>query len=271
MFRKISVFTLCLVFLFAFSFFAYAETGARITHLKGEVKIQKQAAGAWSDALTDMKVSDGDKIKTSPSSEAEIAIDEDMDNVIKIDENSELTIDSISGNRTQLHRGKMFAMLDGLSQGSSFEVRTPTAVCGVMGSGISVDTGNNRTSAGCHEDEAYARGINKDGSLTGKKIIKEGFKSLIEKFKPPQDLVRLSGLEKRQWRGFKKGLRERRPGTSNTSGNQPKKIIQRIEKMHDLSEKKEETRIDDRIEERDLDKVEKTEPCPGAGGSRVKP
>lgn len=241
---------------FLFTLPAFAQNDAKIIYLKGQVKLQRAMQPHWIVAEEGMAIKKGDRIKTFKFSAVEIALDRDAKNVIRVEQNSEFLLDKIAERKTTLPQGKVFALLEGLKPGSSFEVRTPTAVCGVAGSGIFVDTDGNRTTAGCHENQAYAKGIKEDGSLTPEKIIKEGYKSIIEKFKAPGPLIALTAQEQKEWTDFKEGLKEHLEWLKAGKGKDSKKIIDRIEKLQDRADKKAEIQRDDRQEKREQEKRE---------------
>ena len=117
-----------------------AALQAKMTKVKGDVQMQKSGAGAW------VKVKEGDvcgkgtKIKTGAGAEAFVSWGDG--NSVKIKEMSQITLDNLmkdgakSTSNVTLDKGKGFAKAGKLSGGSSFEVKTPTAVAGVRGTGF---------------------------------------------------------------------------------------------------------------------------------------
>ena len=246
--KKILIVLMCVAALALSASSALAESkNAEIIYTKGEVKMQGQGDISWITAEEGMLVTDGDKIKTSKSSAAEIALDEDADNVIRIEEQTEFKLEDKIDKRAELLSGEILALMDALEPGSSFEVRTPTAVCGVTASGMFVKTDGSSTTAGCHEHGAYTKGINKDGSLTSGAKIKQGHKCIIYKFKSPGPLAPLSGKEKGKWLAFKKGLMGRK-GKSKSKGSSSRKVIDRMKKLQERIDKRTEIQREDRLE-----------------------
>lgn len=170
-----------------------------------------------------------------------------------------MLMEKIKDKRSQLSKGKVFALLEALGPGSDFEVRTPTAVCGVAGSGMFVQTDGNKTTAGCHEDQAYAKGINKDGSLTSKKIIEEGYKCIIEKFTPPGPLMALTAKEQKQWSEFREAIKEHLEGLKEEKGPEPALTT-------DFKEDKTQTQREDRLEKDEQKRREDASEKPTTGG-----
>jgi len=79
------------------------------------------------------KVLDGSSIiKTSADSYCDIAFDSAKKNIISIGPNSEVNAGQFN-NKVKLLKGRVFAQLDGLKKGSTFEVETPVAIAGARG------------------------------------------------------------------------------------------------------------------------------------------
>ena len=260
--KKILISLVCIAFLNLSISSALADNeDAKIIYLKGQVKLQRAKTINWIVAKEGMVIKKGDRIKTLKFSAVEIALDKEAKNVIRIEQNSEFLLEEIKPERTKLFKGKIFALLEALESGSSFEVHTPTAVCGVAGSGIFVDTDGNKTTAGCNEDEAYAKGIKEDGSLTPERIIKEGYKCIIEKFRVPGPLIALTRHEQREWSGFREGLREHLEWLKGEKRRDTRKII---DSMEDKVDKITEIQREDRFEKKEA--VKKGEASTGGGG-----
>lgn len=183
------------------------EEAATIIYLRGQVKVQHPGEDSWVLAEEGMILKDNDKIKTFADSEAEIALDPALKNIVKLETETEVVLQSLRTKKVYMPEGKVFSIIESLSPDSSFEVRTPTAVAGVAGSGLSVETDGKRTEAGCFEDKGYVMGIDRDGTLMEKVMMDEGFKRIIEQFEMPGKAFSLSVFEKIQWSQFKEDLR----------------------------------------------------------------
>ncbi|UCH11957.1 MAG: hypothetical protein JSW18_03820 [Candidatus Omnitrophota bacterium] len=255
--RKILIFLVCMFFLNLSISLTFADgADAKIIYLKGQVKLQRAKDTNWIVAKEGMAIKRGDRIRTFKFSAVKIATDKDAKNVIRIEQESEFLFEGIAVNKHKLFRGKVFALLEALEPGSSFEVHTPTAVCGVAGSGIFVHTDGNKTTAGCHEDEAYAKGIKKDGSLTAERIIKEGHTCTIGKFKAPGPLIALTRFEQKEWSRFREELSKLLERLKGEMRSEERKIIDRIKKLQDRSDKRIEIQRQDRFEKREQEKRE---------------
>jgi hypothetical protein len=196
----------------ALSFFctsAYAEDGMQILYVKGVVNVQQAGEDFWVLAKKGMILNDNDKIKTGYTAEAGILLDATKKNVVTLSQNSEMSVSDIKKKQVSLDKGKIFALIEGIESASSFQVRTPTAVAGVAGSGMSVETDGKKTTVGCFEDRAYVQGINVDGvPMAEIVIIDNGFKRVIGTFEMPGDLMMLTMLDRENWQQFRENLRE---------------------------------------------------------------
>ena len=120
-----------------------ASLQAKMTKVKGDVQMQKGGAGAWAKVKEGDTCGKGTKIKTGPG--AEVFVSWSGDNSVKVKEMSQITIDALmkdggkSTSKVSLDNGKAFAKAGKMSGGSSFEVKTPTAVAGVRGTGFEFD------------------------------------------------------------------------------------------------------------------------------------
>lgn len=183
------------------------EETATIIYLRGQVKVQYPGEDTWVLAKEGMILKDNDKIKTFADSEAEIALDPALKNIVKLETETEVVLQSLRTKKVYMPEGKVFSIIESLPPDSSFEIRTPTAVAGVAGSGISVESDGKRTEAGCFENKGYVMGIDRDGTLMEKVMMDEGFKRIIEQFEMPGRAFPLSVFEKIQWSQFKEDLR----------------------------------------------------------------
>ncbi|MFA5068914.1 MAG: FecR family protein [Candidatus Omnitrophota bacterium] len=230
----------------SFFFNAYSgalpESGMNILQVKGVVNVQRAGDTAWQTASQGTLLVENDRIRTSVNSEASIALDTSDKNVVTLSQDSEMSIADIREKHLLLHNGKIFALIEGVESASSFQVRTPTAVAGVSGSGMSVESDGNNTTIACFEDMAYVRGVNADGTLMAEiVIIGNGFKRVIGRFEMPGDLIALSNLDRESWsqfrqdlRGYLNWLRDKRAGGSGAAAAAIDVIQGMQERLNDI-------------------------------------
>lgn len=186
-----------------------ADEGAKIIYISGQVKVQHPGEDFWILAKKGMFLNDKDMIKTYVASSIEITLDSTLKNVIRLEPNSEITLEDLKAKKLYMSKGRILSVIEALAAGSSFEVRTPTAVAGVAGSGMSVSTDGKDTTVSCFEDKAYARGIDLNGTpMPEVIIIDKGYKRIVGRFEMPGELIVLTALDREEWFKFRENLRE---------------------------------------------------------------
>ena len=122
------------VILFSFIiFFVYA---AEIVDVVGKAQVQPSSSTSWHSARVGMKLAIGDKIRTARRSEVRIALDEAKKNFISVSELTLVVLNStVPGeiNKFDLSEGKLYAKIEKVKAGATFEVATPSAIAGVRG------------------------------------------------------------------------------------------------------------------------------------------
>ncbi|MFC1570824.1 FecR domain-containing protein [Candidatus Omnitrophota bacterium] len=161
-----------------------------VVDITGDVEVDTKANGTWITPWVGMKLLKEAIIKTGSKSSADIVFDAEGLNVLHIRENSEVNIQDASVN---LPEGSVLANFSNLKPGSSFVVQTPTAACGIRGSGMGVDVFNEITSVQAYEHSVYVQGLDASGNPIGKTVeIPEGWKSIVEaggKIETPAELT----------------------------------------------------------------------------------
>jgi hypothetical protein len=99
-------------------------------------------------------------------------------NVLKINPGTEIIIDN---SLVKMSQGSVLANFGNLKSGSSFTVKTPTAACGIRGSGMGVDFIGGMTVVKAYKDKVYVQGLDAAGNPVGVEVtIPEGWKSDVE-------------------------------------------------------------------------------------------
>ena len=161
-----------------------------VINTKGNVQVDPQAEGSWISPWIGMKLKKESVIKTGQDSFIEVVFDEDGLNVLKIKENTLITIQKA---RVDLNNGSVLAAFANFKRGSTFSVKTPTAVCGIRGSGMGVDFINNMTVVSAFEHSVYVQGIDSNGDPVGVEVvIPEGWETRVREdgdSTPPAELT----------------------------------------------------------------------------------
>ncbi|MFC1576070.1 FecR domain-containing protein [Candidatus Omnitrophota bacterium] len=163
------------------SYAAKART-VTLTSMEGSVKVDVDGNDKWASATVGMKLKKDSKLRTGRASYAVLAYNDEGSNVVRVKENTNIVIGEISRKSygVELFDGKVLARFKKLPPGSKFEVRTPTAVCGIRGSGLGVDFINGMTVVSAFESSAFVQGTDSAGNPVGMQVtIPEGWKSSV--------------------------------------------------------------------------------------------
>ena len=200
-----------LLFIFVFQFIVctcvFAQI-AKIVDVSGDVSVRGQDSSSWQKAKPDMYLDNDSEVKTGFGSECTIAFDEDMDNILTIKDGSHIKIEDVKKGKIYLPKGRVFSLIDDLAKLEDFQVRTPTAIAGVKGTGESVQTNGFGTSVKCFIGKAFAQGIDKDGNLGEKKDITKGFGIDALWGGILGDIFGLDQEDWKEWEDFKEGLKD---------------------------------------------------------------
>lgn len=162
---------------------------ATLKDVKGDVQVQKAGVKSWIPAIEGMKIQGGDKIKTKAKSEAKIIWDDG--NVVKLSSYTDFLInkaavDNTTGvetTSTHLSIGRTFINIKkAMAPGSSFEVSTPSSICGVRSTKFKVEVdGKGDTTIATYDGTVY------NSAQGEEKNINAGNKCKTEKGKLPCD------------------------------------------------------------------------------------
>jgi hypothetical protein len=141
---------------------------AAVIDMKGDVSVDTECNGQWFTPWIGMKLKRNAKIRTGENSYLDIVFDAEGLNVLRIKENTSTTVKLAS---VELKEGAVFAKFDNLTPGNSFKVRTPTATCGIRGSGMGVEYINNMTVVSAFEHSVYVQGVDSNGNPVGQEVI----------------------------------------------------------------------------------------------------
>lgn len=192
--KKVLTLTMILCLVLGIAGISYASVDSiyevAVIDISGDVKVDTKADGTWITPWVGMKLMQKAIIKTGADSSIDIVFDAEGLNVLKIKENSRLTVQEAS---VDLPDGSVLANFGNLTAGSSFVVKTPTAACGIRGSGMGVEVFNNITSVQAYSHSVYVQGIDAQGNPIGKSVtIPEGWKTMVAsggKIEAPAELT----------------------------------------------------------------------------------
>lgn len=246
----VGILFLCPDFIFA----QVASEEAEIILVKGDVKIQRAGKVEWIDAKKGMRLSDGDTAKTGKASSLEIAFDKENKNVARLGENTTAILRGKLLRQIELPQGRVRFLIRKLKKDSSFEIRTPSAVAGMRGTGGDVLSEANRDEIKAHEDELYVQTFDEEGNLIEEVIITEGWETIIDRFEGPSELIELTDRDREDWNSWKEDLSERTGAEREERGAEQfsgaEQATETAQEQSDYKEQIFETEEIDRIEDR---------------------
>lgn len=124
-----------------------------IKALVGGVRVLKKGGSDWHYVKINEFVEEGDKIETAEDGMMSLMLDNG--NMIQVQPNSRIMLSMLKrdpktgefDNTFELDAGKVKAVVEKLGKGSSFRVKTPTALCGVRGTVMYVNAAPTATQA----------------------------------------------------------------------------------------------------------------------------
>ena len=161
--KKYYLISLFLILLFTSVNFSFPRVdAAEIVYTKGKVQVQFGKDKIWRGAKTGMRMDSGDSLKTARRSHADIALDKD--NFIRVQEQTLVVFDSTTPgliNKFDLSQGELYANVESIREGLSFEVSTPSSVVGVRGTGWYVKSDFKKDEILVHEGTVFVRTFDK--------------------------------------------------------------------------------------------------------------
>ncbi len=249
--KKSALVAVLFVLFFVVAFVSVLQA-AMITNLEGNVQVQSAADKSWTKAKVGMAVNIGDSIQTARSSMADVALDESNKNTIRVDESTLVVITSSNAadiNKLDLSHGKVYANVEEVKAGLGFEVKTPSAVAGVRGTGLSVESSQRRDEVAAFKDSVFVKSFDSQGRQIDEITIPEGFKAMVERFEKAGELSKLSEDEMDRFNNMKEG----RSGQSSVEQRAEKVAeIQKntTETINEIKEQVEQTKAEETAEER---------------------
>lgn len=218
---------------------------AAVIDIKGDVKVDTKGDGIWISPWIGMKLMTGAFVKTGPSSYVQMVYDAEGLNVVKVSANAHVIVNKSA---MALSEGSVLANFGNLEPGSSFTVKTPTAACGIRGSGMGVAYINDMTVTTAFEDKVYVQGIDSNGNPVGQEVtIPEGWKAAVAKGGRVDPPAQLGTNEQKIWDAWISAV-----------------VVGGEQEMDDIDEdeEKEEEKENEEVDSKDLEEVKKGEDKP---------
>jgi len=213
-----------------------AAPEAVIIFTRGSVRLKYAGYDDWIEAAQGAIIKDGDTIETGDDAWAEIGFGKELENAARIKENTRIRVSSAIPTRIDLLNGDIRSLVEKLEGDTTFEVKTPTAICGARGTGWDTSFDGEETRAVTYESEIYFKSISPEDEELEMVIVKAGksgtFKGTYEPIIVEDAPTDVTG----DWDDWKRGLQERKTELSKA----PPKTIKRIKMPKVWIEKTEE-------------------------------
>ncbi|MBP9733599.1 MAG: FecR domain-containing protein [Candidatus Omnitrophica bacterium] len=167
--------------------------GCEVVSVSGDVQVIRKDQSPTA-LLQGSSVSVGDQIIVSSGAWADLAFDEAWENTARLNQNTRVTIRSLNPTKLSMISGDIYSKLDHLPAGSSFEVKTPTAVAVVKGTSFRTTHENGMTTVynDSEVSPVYVYHLDENGNRSGRSMVLQPGESLTlsgeaEAFDSPLD------------------------------------------------------------------------------------
>jgi hypothetical protein len=151
---------------------AAEEAYGEVVAVAGDVQLTRKGQASAPLAQGTM-IEQGDRIAVGPASSADLAFDPAWENTARLNSNTLATVQSLAPVKLNMVSGDIYSKLERLAAGSSFEVKTPTAVAVVRGtrfrtthqSGMTTVYNDSETSM------VYVYHLDENGNRSGRAIV----------------------------------------------------------------------------------------------------
>jgi len=195
--------------------------------LEGEVGV-KPREGEYGPVEEGALLESGTTIRTGPGAALELGFDEADENIVRVEEETTVVLLLKEDEKIELLQGEVFAIINDLPGGASFEIRTPTAVAGARGTEWATRYKDETTDVEAFDDTPYVKSFDSKGKLRSRVVdVKPGFATSVRRSERPAKATRISDTRRRQWRRKRQGLKKRVQSARQRRGRperDPKKL-----------------------------------------------
>jgi hypothetical protein len=215
------------------------ETGVEISHLSGTVDVLLSDAEEYAPAEEGMILEAADSIRSGSTGEAELSFNTEGSNIIRLSENTELKILLEQSQKAELSKGELFASISQLPSGSSFEIRTPTAVSGARNTDWVTRVTDEGTEVEAIEHTPYVRHFDTSGSLSSEDTpLSQGQMTVVRKFERPRPPMPMQERRVEKWKGVKQDVRRHAAANIANRQNRPRFDRQQFkQRVHEMKQK----------------------------------
>lgn len=166
---------------------------AHIRSVEGNVQVRESSTAEWKKADKGISLNAGAEILTGSNSSCELTFQGKSGNAARINADSRAVLKSIDPVSIELESGRLFALARHLEKGSSFEVRTPTAMAAARGTGWGQDADS---------VESFEHEVQVKGRTGGETTLPEGQGIHVNPDGTLGDLFEVPQSDKDEWKKF---------------------------------------------------------------------
>lgn len=171
-----------------------------VIHVTGTAQVCDGQGENCAAITEDMDIVAGQRIKTSSGASVELSFDENKENIARINDNSDVIITLGESEKIELLNGEIFSTIGNLPSGSSFEIKTPTAVAGVRGTEWLTKVDAEGTDIEAFDGTPYTKSIDISGKVSLEEvIIPVGHMTRVKKFGRPAHPMRIPAIKQQRW------------------------------------------------------------------------
>lgn len=182
---------------------------AEITACSGIVEVLLEGTQEYVPAEEGMQLEAGDTLHTSYSGSCELSFNQTNTNILRLEENTSMTLLFSGDEKLQMTQGEIFASISELPSGSAFEIRTPTAVSGARGTDWVTTVSGEDTEIEAIDSTPYVRHFESTGSVSRQEMpVPAGKKTSVRKFQPPEPPRQMAAHRMQKWQGARNIMRQ---------------------------------------------------------------
>jgi len=183
---------------------------AIVIFTEGDVKIKGADIEGWKDAEVGTLLVEGDSVRTGKESWAEIGFGDDFVNVVRLEENTKFELISARPVKLGLLAGEIRSLVESLESGTTFEIKTPTAICGARGTGWDTMVDGNDVMVDAFEDEVFFGKTDKEGNLLETITLGSGERAELKGMLKEIAVTKVPPEKIKRWKSWKGDVGERK-------------------------------------------------------------
>lgn len=195
-----------------------ASETIEVVSFSGTVEVKRSGSSDYQAVEEGMLLVSGDMIKTGVGASAVLGFDEEDKNIVRVEENTTSVILLKGDEKIELLQGEVFSLIQSLPMGTSFEVRTPTAVAGARGTEWATRYDGQETEVEAYDDTPFVKMIDEKGKFGEEMRVVTGYATRVARFAPPTRMKEIPAARRQQWQDRRQVMRRAIEGIRQQRG-----------------------------------------------------